>query len=219
MKCAARSTIFCNYEPAHRVDEKKAVLGSAGKAQYCGIHAASSVHDTRKSSTMRPKVFSHMLYGFLSGCSKYRRILVLGLIAAILVLALSMTQSTLGRFSKASLVSDSAAVAKLDVIITPPNEFWAEQDGTVFEYRFLSLTDIRKLDFNVYNNGETNIICSPQISGGIRHRVFVGETELTEFVIEAKTEVDFSIVMGPYGLDENIKNTELFVDVRQQEGG
>ena len=141
------------------------------------------------------------------------------LIFVILILSLGMTQGTLGRFSKSFVSTDSANAANFDVIITPPKEFWTEQSNSVFEYHFLSDTDIQRLIFQITNNGETSILCKPYINGNITYRVYVEGEVCTEFHVKANETIDFWLVITPDGLDTTIKNANLFIDIQQMEGG
>jgi len=148
-----------------------------------------------------------------------QKFLAAALILIILVLSLGMIQGTLGRFSRASLMRDSALAAKFDVIITAPESFRTDGEGKLFSYHFISVTDVKALGFEVYNNGEADVICTPHVSGGILYRVFVSEIESPEFEVKAKETISFQLLIGPKGLDTNIKDAELFVDIRQMEGG
>ena len=148
-----------------------------------------------------------------------QKFLAAALILIILVLSLGIMQGTLGRFSRASLMRDSALAAKFDVIITAPEEFRTEEGEKLFSYHFISITDVKLLNFQIYNNGEADVICTPYVSGGIMHRVFVSEIESPEFIVKVKETISFQLLIGPTGLDTNIKDVELFVDIRQMEGG
>ena len=141
------------------------------------------------------------------------------LVLVSLVLALGMTQGTLGRFSQAFLVSDSALAAKFDIDITLPDAFIREQDGDLYEYYFVSAADIQTLAFRITNRGEAAVLCSPQINNGVMYRVYVAAAEQPEFVVKAGESVEFSVLIGPAGLDTNIRDAALFIDVRQLEGG
>ena len=150
---------------------------------------------------------------------KDKKILSVFLVLLILALSLGTIQGTLGRFSRSFMLSDSAQVSKFDIMITAPEEFIWEHGENVFEYRFLSNMDIRVLSFQIYNNGETDIICTPHISGGIKYRVYILGTEVTEFIVQTKETVSFELLIGPEGLDTNVRDAELFMDIRQMEGG
>ena len=153
-----------------------------------------------------------------SGVRRKKRIAVF-LMAAVATLAFAMTQGTLGRFSRSFLSVDSAAAAKFDVSITTPDAFWPEQGERVYEYRFLSGTDLQELAFQITNNGETDILCRPYISNGVTYRVYLAGEECGEFAVASGKTVDFGIVIAPDGLDTNIKNAELLIDIQQREGG
>jgi len=148
-----------------------------------------------------------------------RKILAASLILILLILSLGMIQGTLGSFARGSAMLDSALAAKFDVIITSPESFRPEGDERIFSYHFISREDIRALSFEVYNNGEANVICTPHISEGVIYRVFILGVETSEFLVRAKETVRFNLLIGPEGLDTNIKDAELFVDIRQTEGG
>ena len=140
------------------------------------------------------------------------------LVFVILIFSLGITQETVGRFSRAFVPTDSATAANFDVIITPPKEFWAEQGTSIFEYHFLSGTDVQELVFQVTNNGETDILCEPYINSNITYHVYVEGEVCTEFHVEANETISFRLIIAPAGLDTQIRNVELFVDIRQIEG-
>ena len=147
-----------------------------------------------------------------------RKILATFLILVLFVLSLGMIQGTLGKFSRSLILADSAMAAKFDIIITHPEGFFSEQGENLFEYYFLSATDIKRLTFQVDNNGEADILCRPHINNGIEYRVYVAEEEHPEFIVKANDTVNFWLFIGPDGLDTNVKEAELFVDIRQMEG-
>ena len=147
-----------------------------------------------------------------------RHILILTLIFVLFILSLGLTQGTLGKFSKSFSLIDSALAAKFDITITTPEEFRFEQEAGFFEYRFVSYTDIKPLSFQVSNNGEFDVLCIPHISDGLNYGIFTSEGEFTEFVLKAKETVSFWLVLLPVGLDQNILETEFFIDIQQLEG-
>ena len=140
------------------------------------------------------------------------------LIFIIFTLLLVITQHTLGKFSHSYIVADSASAAKFDVTITAPEMFRLEEGISIYEYHFLSDTDIQGLAFQVTNNAETEILCTPHINGAIAHRVYVQEEAVTEFSVAAKQTVSFWLIIMPDGLDTNVQNAKLFVDIQQAEG-
>ena len=150
---------------------------------------------------------------------KIQTILTAFLILTLFVFSLGMAQGTLGKFSKSFVFTDSALAVKFDVDVTTPEEFVAGQGETFFEYRFLSSIDIKVFSFQVSNNGEVDVLCIPHISNGIMYRIFVSEEECTDFIVNANETVNFLLVIGPEGLDENIKDAEFFIDIWQLEGG
>jgi hypothetical protein len=141
------------------------------------------------------------------------------LLFLLFVLSLGTTQKTLGLFAQFSILTDSAIAAEFNVVITVPEEFQFEQDEYILEYYFLSDADIRGFRFWVTNNGEVDVLCRPYINNNIIYRVFVAEDACIEFVVKAKESVDFWLAIAPNGLDTNIKDAELFVDIQQVEGG
>ena len=147
-----------------------------------------------------------------------QKVLACILVITILVLSLGSIQGTFGLFSRSFFFSDSAQAAKYDVVITAPEEFWSEQDESVFEYYFLSEVDIQALVFQITNNGDIDIICRPNINADIKYRIYVAEEECTEFIVETKETVSFWLIIAPNGLDTNISNSELFIDIQQLEG-
>ena len=147
-----------------------------------------------------------------------KKILAVFLVTVILVLSLGMTQETLGKFSWSFLRSDVAKTAKFDVEITGGEAFWWEQGERVFEYHFLSDTDIQELTFQITNNGETDIRCKPSITNGVTYRIYVAEEVCTDFVVAPKETVNFWLVIAPDGLDANIRAAKFFIDIQQIEG-
>ena len=147
-----------------------------------------------------------------------RKILLALLVFVLSVLSIGMAQGTYGRFSKSLIRTDSALTGAFDVTITPAKEFWVEQGEHVFEYYFLSAIDIKGFVFQVANHGETDIRCKPYINGDLTYRIYVAEEAQTEFVVKANETVDFWLAIAPDGLDTNIRNVELLVDIQQLEG-
>ena len=150
--------------------------------------------------------------------TKEMKSIAIFLVFVILILSLGMTQETLGRFSRSFMLTGSARAADFDVIITPPKEFWTEQSTSIFEYHFISDIDFQVLDFQVTNNGETDILCEPYINGNITYRVYVEGKVCTEFRVEVNETIDFRLIIAPAGLDTQIRNIEFFIDIRQIEG-
>ena len=147
-----------------------------------------------------------------------KKLLSAFLIFVILILSLGITRQTFGMFSRSFVMMDSASAAKFDVKIMAPEEFWPGQDKSDFEYRFLSNMDIQRFAFQVTNNGEAEILCRPYINSDITYRIYVEEDARAEFIVAANETVSFWLVIAPDGLDTNVRNAELFVDIRQMEG-
>jgi hypothetical protein len=148
-----------------------------------------------------------------------QKVLAAFLIAVLFLFSLRTIQGTLGKFLHSLALKDSASVAKFDVTVTAPDEFLSEHGKNVFEYHFLSGTDIQGLNFQVHNSGETDILCTPKLSNDVTYRIYVSESECSEFIVRAKESADFWLIIAPNGLDANIKDAELLVDIRQVEGG
>ena len=140
-------------------------------------------------------------------------------ILVILLLLLGITHGSLGKFSRSFIMIDSAVAAKFDVVITPPEAFSMVQGDGVYEYRFLSDTDFQRLAFQVTNNGETEVLCRPHINNDITYRVYVGEEMCSDFIVPAKETVNFLLSIAPDGLDTIVREAQLFVDIKQVEGG
>ena len=170
-----------------------------------------------KRNTIKWRNLSRAFRKIKLGKQKYELLLCL-LILVFLLLLFGLIQGTLGKFSRSFLLMDSAAAAKFDVVITSPKEFWPEQGKSVFEYYFLSATDVQGLAFQVTNNGETDILCKPYINGDITYRIYIAEEVHSEFVVVAKETVTFWLMIAPDGLDESIRNIEFLVDIKQIEG-
>ena len=145
------------------------------------------------------------------------KLLVAFLILILFFLLLGIIQGTLGRFSKSFILSDSASAAKFNVTITPPSEFIFGQGDTVFEYHFLSNTDSKQISFQVHNNSETDVVCTPYLTNNVNFLVFISEEERTDFIVKTKETVSFDLLILPDGLGFNIKNTDIYVDIRQIE--
>ena len=147
-----------------------------------------------------------------------KKLLAAFLVTVILLLSVGLTQKTLGKFARSFMRSDVAKAAKFDVEITGTEAFWWEQGERVFEYHFLSGTDIQGLSFQITNNGETDMRCKPYITNGITYRVYVAEEVCADFVVAAKETVSFWLALAPNGLDTNIRDAEFFIDIQQMEG-
>ena len=144
---------------------------------------------------------------------KNKKSLLALLLPALLILSSGMFQGTFGKFSHSFTATDSALAAKFDVIITPPEEFNAEG----FKHHFLSDSEVKGLHFRVYNNGETDVLCAPYITNGVKYRVFILGIEQTEFILKTKETINFQLLIAPDGLDGKLKDAELFIDIKQPE--
>jgi len=150
--------------------------------------------------------------------TKKMQMLATFLIFVIFILSLGVTQQTLGMFSRSFAATDSAMAAEFDVTITAPKEFGSEQGESNFEYHFLSGTDIQGVVFQVTNNGGDEILCRPYINSNITYRVYIDGDEVTEFLVPANETVSFWLLIAPDGLDTNMRNAKLFVDIQQVKG-
>ena len=139
-------------------------------------------------------------------------------VLVLIFFSFGMIQLTIGKFVHFSTLTDSAIVAEFDIIITAPEEFSLEQSEDIFEYHFLSDTDILGLDFWVINNGEVDILCRPYINNDVIYSIYVAENKCTEFIVAANEIVNFWLVIASDGLDTNVKDAELFIDIQQIEG-
>ena len=133
----------------------------------------------------------------------------------LLVLSLGLTRETLGKFSQSFTAKDSALAAKFDVTITAPEDFTSDQGKNILEHYFLSDTETKSLTFQVYNGGESDVICTPHISNDVNYQVLVSGEEQSKFIVKRKKAVKFQMLIAADGLDVEIKNADLFVDVRQ----
>ena len=150
---------------------------------------------------------------------KNRIILIAFLTLSILILSLGLFQGTLGRFSKNVLLSDSAVVSKFDVIITAPEEFVGEHSENTFEIDFISGTAARTFSFGIFNNGETDVICTPGVNNNIEYSVLISGAETDDFLVKPKETISFELIIKPDGLSANRMDASLFIDIRQTEGG
>ena len=145
--------------------------------------------------------------------------LVILLIFVLLILSIGMIQGTLGKFAHSFIKTESATAAKFDIVITTPEEFVTENGITSFENYFHSNYDVKILEIHVYNDGETDVLCTPYITDGIFYRIFIDMEERTEFVLKPKESETFYIGIGAFGLDTNITEAGFYIDVQQIEGG
>ena len=141
------------------------------------------------------------------------------LILVILILSLGLIHGSLGRFSRSVLLSDSAVVSKFDVIITAPEELTFGQSGNVFEYDFISASEVKSFDFYIFNNGETGIICTPGVTNGVNYKVLISGTQTWDFAIGAKEGVSIQLLIEPQGLNAGRTDAVLYIDIHQSEGG
>ena len=148
-----------------------------------------------------------------------KKFIIVSLVLVLLLLSLGMTQRTLGGFLRSSILTESANAGEFNVTVTAPKEFWLEQGVSVFEYHFLSATDIQALVFHVTNNGVSDILCTPYINSDITYRIYVEKEICTEFIVAATETVEFALLLAPVGLDIIIEEAELFIDIQQLERG
>ena len=140
------------------------------------------------------------------------------LILALMVLSLGTVQGTLGKYSKSFPLTDLALISKFDVEITAPEEFVPAQGGEFLELQFPSSTDTKAFSFQVSNNGEVAVVCTPHINNGVEYHILVSGAACTEFVVNAQKTVNFLLVVGAGGLGGNIKEAKFSIDIKQLEG-
>ena len=150
---------------------------------------------------------------------KNNKIQLFFLVSVLTLVSFGLFQDTLGGYAKNNTIEDEAYASKFEVVITPPEEFSIEGNESFIEYCFLSMYDIKALNFQVYNNGEVDVICAPYIDEDIFYRVFISEVEQSEFVIKAKETISFQIYIGSNGLTTTEKPAKLTVDIKQFDGG
>ena len=139
------------------------------------------------------------------------------LVLVILALSLAMTGGTLGKYVHSFLSMETAVVAEFDVTITAPDEYVSNHGEVFYEFYFFSDTDIRGLTFQVTNNGETDVLCRPEVSGDVYYKIFVAQEERAEFVVGIGETVSFWLVVGPDGLDTTLRDADFFIDIQQAE--
>ena len=149
---------------------------------------------------------------------KNRIILIAFLTLTILFLSLGMIQGTLGKFSTSIVLSDSAIVSRFDIIITAPEELMSEYGESTFEIDFISGTDARTFCFDIFNNGETNVLCSPGVNNNIVYSVLISGINTDDFIVKPKETVSFELIIKPDGLSTNRTDVSLFIDIRQTGG-
>jgi hypothetical protein len=137
--------------------------------------------------------------------------------AAILAAVLVCTPITLGRFMQSFHLSDSALVAKFDVVITMPEEFDNSSDKNHYQHSFFDREEMTVFDFTASNNGEVDVNCAPYIIG-VPYSVFISGQSQSEFVVKAGESVDFQLVIAAFNLTTGITKTEFIVDVKQYIG-
>ena len=166
-----------------------------------------------KNQSMLSKMFREVRAGL-----NRRKFTVIFLISVMLILSLGMIKDTLGAFVHSFILNDSANTTKFDVTVIAPEEFNSEQDTNHLDYHFLSDTDIRGFVFQVQNNGETDVVCTPYIDGAVLYRIYVEGVEQTEFIVRKKETESFYLVIAPTGLDTDVIEANFYVEVRQTEG-
>ena len=132
-----------------------------------------------------------------------------------LVLSLGLTPETLALFTKSFIFTDTAATASFDVIISASDHFIWENGENTFEYHFLSPEDIKPLHFQITNNSEVDILCTPHINNDIYYLVYTSGAVCSEFVVFANTTAEFYVLIAPDGLDTHPQDAGLFVDITQ----
>ena len=139
------------------------------------------------------------------------------IIAALILFMFGLARETQGRFFMSFAAGDTATAAKFDVVITAPAEFLLVQDERVMDYRFLSIKDVKLLNFTAQNNGEVDVVCTLAMAGEVNHRIYVMQQERDSFTLKAKEMVAFQIIIGPEGLDATVRSARFFVDIKQAE--
>lgn len=164
----------------------------------------------RKNQKIRKKIFPRT-----KSVQNRQSIFIVFLVMGLLILSMGLMPSTLGRFVQNIPIFDSASAAKFDVTILPPNEFFTEQEDMVFYYHFLSGTEIKDLDFKIFNNGETDVICTFHINNGITYEIIQFDVEHPILLVKANSSVDFKLRLFPGPLNTNITDADFFIDIQQ----
>ena len=130
------------------------------------------------------------------------------------IFTLFTLQTTFAKFAKFATVNDTATAAKFDLEILPPSEF---NDGK-FHHYFLSNEEIKILDFEMSNNGETDLVCVPTLSGGLNYSVFSGGEEKSELILPRHEALSFQMHIFANGLTATPTTVDFYIDVTQFEG-
>ena len=149
---------------------------------------------------------------------KVQNSLLVIMLMLLLFLALNFMPETISRLTKALAVKDSAATAQFDVVVTPPKEFRTGDDELNFEYRFITSSEKKKLTFTVANNGETDVICTPHLTGNFDYWIYAKGEDLFEFVVPAGETVEFEVHIKLVRLSTEAQDVQFNVDIRQAEG-
>ena len=137
---------------------------------------------------------------------------------ALLLFAFGTIPESWGNFRHRVILRDVARMAKFDVTIVAPDAFERPVGGFDFEHVFLYEAESKTLYFQIRNQGETDILCTPHMDGGIEYMVMLLEGETSQFLVKAGESVDFAVVIFGKGLNTDGTDATLSIDI-QQAGG
>ena len=151
--------------------------------------------------------------------SKLKRKSAYILILLLLLIAIMHTFSnSLGRFSHSVNVNDSAFAAKFNIDIITPDELSSVSSDNHYQYYFPMQGDVISFAFKISNNSEVAVICHPHINNGIRYHVILDGVYQNEFVLNSGEAINFQLIVLSDGLNTNITQSSLLLDITQLEG-
>ena len=157
-------------------------------------------------------IFLGKLSGSIAGKMKKQSNLLF-LLLLLLAVSVATVQESFGRFRQTLVTADLAQMAQLDVVFVMPEGFLPEED--IYEHYFITSNHVKTLYFQVKNQGEVDVFCTPYVSEEIQHIVVVEGDAMPEFFVARGETQSFQLILLPIGITTSPKDVELFLDVRQ----
>jgi len=126
---------------------------------------------------------------------------------------------SLGRMLRSIQGADAAAAAKFAVRIEAPPELAFASPESAYQHYFPHVNAEKSFDFTLHNEGEVTVRCTPRITNGVQYRVCAAGADKESFVLRSGESAAFQLTILTEGLQLEITQAALTVDIEQVKGG
>ena len=140
---------------------------------------------------------------------------VLFFTALLLFCVVSIT-FTFAKLMYTTIMSDSAAVAKFDIDVIAPAEFDYASFENPFEHSFSGKDQSLIFHFEVTNNAEVDVICTPYFDNEVPYYILVDEIVHENFNLDIGETVSFQVVVLADGLGVEATLSNLILEIEQR---